>query len=279
MVLDGTYNPDFSQIEADVSQITVNERFALFFPEKRPFFLNGTEIFNTPQRLVYTRQIVDPVGGLKLTGKLGNFNIGYIGALDDSPSSIMGGSGRARFNILRARGDIGTGSTIGVLYTGRDMTDGSGAFNRVVSGDVRLLLGGRYALTTQVAGSVDRLDMDSQSTGFSPLIMASIDRSGREFTWNVAFTDIHPDFRARSGFITRAGDTQVDARMTVNRFGHPGAILERTSITASAQNFFNHNDFWSGSGLFEHELNVMPSFTFRGGRTLTFMNGMPTMRP
>ena len=281
MVLDGTYNPDFSQIEADVSQITVNERFALFFPEKRPFFLNGTEIFNTPQRLVYTRQIVDPVGGLKLTGKLGNFNIGYIGALDDSPSSIMGGSGRARFNMIRARGDIGTGSTIGVLYTGRNMTDGSGAFNRVVSGDVRLLLGGRYALTTQVAGSVDRLDMDSQSTGFSPLIMASIDRSGREFTWNVTFTDIHPDFRARSGFITRAGDTQLDARMTLNRFGRPGAILERTSITASAQNFFDHNDFWSGSGLFEHELNVMPSFTFRGGRTLTFIirNGYFRFQP
>ena len=79
--------------------------------------------------------------------------------------------------------------------------------------------------------------------------MASIDRSGREFTWNVTFTDIHPDFRARSGFITRAGDTQLDARMTVNRFGRPGAILEQTSITAQTQNFFDHNEFWSGSGL------------------------------
>ena len=155
----------------------------------------------------------------------------------------MGGSGRARFNILRARGDIGTGSTIGVLYTGRDMTDGSGAFNRVVSADVRLLLGGRYALTTQVAGSVDRLDMDSQSTGFSPLIMASIDRSGREFTWNVTFTDIHPDFRARSGFITRAGDTQVDARMTVNRFGPPGdRILVDVSTDSSTCGFLK--EFW-----------------------------------
>ena len=281
MVLDGTYNPDFSQIEADVSQITVNERFALFFPEKRPFFLNGTEIFNTPQRLVYTRQIADPLGGLKLTGKLGSFNVGYIGALDDSPSSILGRSGRARFNVLRARRDIGSGSTVGVLYTSRDMTDGSGAFNRVLSGDARLLLGGRYTLTTQVAGSLDQSELETEQTQFSPLIMASLDRSGREFSWKATFTDIHPDFHARSGFITRAGDTQVDARMTVTRFGRPGAILERTSITASTQNFFDHDAFWTGSGLFEHELQVMPSFTFRGGRTLSFMirNGYFRFQP
>ncbi len=69
--LDATYNPDFSQIESDVSLVTVNERFALFFPEKRPFFLEGIELFATPNQLVYTRQIVDPIVGGKVTSKLG----------------------------------------------------------------------------------------------------------------------------------------------------------------------------------------------------------------
>ena len=81
LVLDATFNPDFSQVETDANQITVNERFALYFPEKRPFFLEGTEIFRTPRNLVHTRQIADPIGGAKLTGKLGSFNVGYLGAI------------------------------------------------------------------------------------------------------------------------------------------------------------------------------------------------------
>jgi len=271
IVLDGTYNPDFSQIEADVSQITVNERFALFFPEKRAFFLEGAEIFGTPQPLVYTRQILDPIGGVKLTGKVGSFNVGYISALDESPSSILDAGGNAAFNLLRARRDVGSGSTVGLLYTDRILTDGSGAFNRVLSGDARLLLGGRYTLTTQLAGSFDRTESDDAHTGFKPLLSASLARTGREFSWNLDFTDIHPDFRARSGFITRAGDTQLDGRMSFTSFGRPGAVLERTSVSVSSTNFFGHDAFWAGSGPFEHELQIFPSFTFRGGRSLTFM--------
>src|SRR5207253_755964 len=69
LTLNGTINPDFSQVEADVGQVLLNERFALFYPEKRPFFLDGLELFDTPNQLIYTRRIVAPVGGVKLTGK------------------------------------------------------------------------------------------------------------------------------------------------------------------------------------------------------------------
>ena len=69
--LDATVNPDFSQVETDARQVTVNERFALFYPEKRPFFLEGIELFATPNQLVYTRQIADPIAGGKVTGKVG----------------------------------------------------------------------------------------------------------------------------------------------------------------------------------------------------------------
>jgi hypothetical protein len=84
LTLDAPFNPDFSQIEADAGQIAVNERFALFFPEKRPFFLEGTEIFGMAKQLIYTRSVANPIAGAKLTGKLGSVNVGYLGAIDQS---------------------------------------------------------------------------------------------------------------------------------------------------------------------------------------------------
>ena len=82
--LDATINPDFSQVESDAGQVTVNERFALFFPEKRPFFLEGIELFGSPQTLVYTRRIVDPKAGAKLTGKFGQLGVAHLTAVDET---------------------------------------------------------------------------------------------------------------------------------------------------------------------------------------------------
>src|SRR5512137_872872 len=82
--IDATVNPDFSQVETDASQVTVNERFALFYPEKRPFFLEGIELFATPNQLVYTRQIANPIGGGKVTGKVGKTGVAFLSAADDT---------------------------------------------------------------------------------------------------------------------------------------------------------------------------------------------------
>src|SRR5437879_12154994 len=103
--LSATAHPDFSQVEADVGQVTVNERFALFYPEKRPFFLEGLEQFDTPNRLIYTRQIAQPVAGAKLTGKVGGTAVAYLAAVDDQTRSAA----RANpvFNLLRLRPDLG----------------------------------------------------------------------------------------------------------------------------------------------------------------------------
>jgi hypothetical protein len=271
LVLDATYNPDFSQVEADANRISVNERFALFFPEKRAFFLEGAEIFNTPARLVYTRQIGDPVGGAKLTGKVGAFQIGYIGALDESPRTLGSGGGNAAFNLVRARRDVGEGSTVGLLYTDRTLTDGSGAFNRVLGGDARLVFGGRYTVTAQLAGSLTRDPDEDTHDGVQPLLTVDLARSGRSFTWNAALTDVAPDFSARSGFITRSGDTELTAGMSFTRFGAPGSLVERTSVRVTSQNYFRHEDFWAGDLPFEHEVEIWPTLSLRGDRTLTFV--------
>lgn len=266
LVLDATFNPDFSQVEADVDQIQVNERFALFFPEKRPFFLDGSEVFGTTQRLVYTRSIVDPVGGAKLTGKVGEFGLAYLGAVDESPSSVFGGEGNAVFNLVRARRDVGTASTVGLLYTDRTRTEGGG-YNRVVSADSRVVFGGRYTLATQVTGSWTSTGTGSD-VSLKPALSAVFQRGGRSFYYNAKFEDIDAGFRAGSGFIPRVGDVEVQGTVGYNWYAAPGAELERVGVEFKSNNFFDHDGFWDGEGPYEWEVEAWPSLTFRGRRTI-----------
>ena len=206
LILDATYNPDFSHIEADAFQITVNERFDIFYPEKRPFFLEGTEVFRTPKQLVYTRRILDPVGGAKLTGKVGDFNLGYLGSVDEGRLTLGESENRDIFNFFRLRKDMGdAGSTLGMLFTDRSELGGTYT-NRVISGDLRYLFKERYTLTAQYAASATS---DIGNGRVRPLLYTALDRSGRNFSWQARFEDIHPEFRARSGFIRRIGDTQI----------------------------------------------------------------------
>ena len=135
--MDLTVNPDFSQIEADVPQIDFNQRFALYYPEKRPFFLEGMEVFRFPEiQMVYTRRIIDPIAGAKLTGKVGRFTYGLLSAYDTSPIESLwevhnGGSSQennALFNIFRMKADVLKESYIGFSLTDKEI---DGSFNRV----------------------------------------------------------------------------------------------------------------------------------------------------
>lgn len=267
LVLDATLYPDFSQVEADADQIQVNERFALFFPEKRPFFLDGTEIFLTPQRLVHTRRVADPIGGAKLTGKLGDFSVAYMGAVDESPTSVFGGSDNAIFNMLRLRRDVGSGSTLGLLYTDRTLT--SDVYNRVLSTDVRLLFGGRYALQTQLTGSWTATGTTGTAPALKPMVTLDLSRSSRFSTFQFKLEDTHPEFRALSGFIPRVGDTELTAVGGFTRYGAPGAVLERWGSQIRWNSFYRHDDFWDGVRPFEWEVELWPSLALRGARSVT----------
>src|SRR5436190_1872096 len=119
LTLNGTINPDFSQVEADVGQVLLNERFALFYPEKRPFFLDGLELFDTPNQLIYTRRIVAPVGGVKLTGKLAGTNVASMIVGDDKLYSWTGASSPL-FGVSRLRYDFGSANSLGGVVTARE---------------------------------------------------------------------------------------------------------------------------------------------------------------
>ena len=268
LVMDATINPDFSQIEADATRITVNERFALFFPEKRPFFLEGSEAFQTPQQLVYTRTVVDPVGGAKLTGKVGSLALGYLGVMDESPSSLFDGRGKAAVNLLRLRRDVGLGSTVGILFTDHTRTRG-GDFNRVLAGDARLTLRERYTFTTQWAASWSSVENERQF--FKPSVYASLQRSGRRLQWNLNFHDMHPEFVTRAGYLPRIGEAVANGNLTLTHYGGPGALLERAALGFRGETYFSHEDFWAGQGPYEAEVQLLPSFSFRGDRTLSLI--------
>src|SRR5215831_11605060 len=141
-VLDATVNPDFSQIESDQPQITVNQRFEVFFPEKRPFFLENSNFFTTPINLVFTRNIAHPEFGLRLTGKSGPWAVGVLGSDDRAPGETLPvtdphAEDRATFAIARVSRDILDQSTVGAIFTDREF---AGGYNRVGGVDANFKL-------------------------------------------------------------------------------------------------------------------------------------------
>lgn len=257
LTLDATYNPDFSQIEADAGQISVNERFALFFPEKRPFFLEGTEIFNLPKQLVYTRSIANPVGGAKLTGKSGAWSIGYLGAMDES---FDAGVDNTLANIVRVRRDMGASSTLGMVYT--DRTRHTDEYNRVGGVDARLVLAQRYTLTFMGATSVEAAPGLDRSAG--SLWSARMERAGRAMSFNAEIEDSDHDFNAGSGFLRRTGDTQLSSSLRLNRYGKQGSLVERWGPSLELQGYWDHDDFWAARGMNEAQAQINTSVSFRG---------------
>ena len=268
LVLDATVNPDFSQVEADADQIQVNERFALFFPERRSFFLEGMEVFRSSQNLVHTRRIVDPIGGAKVTGKVGAFSVGYLGAVDESPSSIFGGTSDAVINLVRARADVGEGSTVGLLYTDRTLTS-DGGFNRVVSSDARILFGGRYTLATQITGSWTTDGSPDAEADAARALTVSFQRSGLNFNYGARLVDLGTDFRTTTGYMPRVGDTEWGGSVGFDRFGGPGALVETWGLDLVTNNFTRHETFWDGGEPYEYEIELHPNLAVRGNRQIS----------
>ena len=139
LTLDATVNPDFSQVEADAPQININSPFALFYPEKRPFFLEGKDNFSTPINVAYTRSINNPITAVKLSGKAKKLDIGFISAYDEDTPFIVPLTFRSFFlssnknsvsNILRLKYDVGGENYIGAIISDREeSSDSSEAFN------------------------------------------------------------------------------------------------------------------------------------------------------
>jgi hypothetical protein len=224
MTLTGTVNPDFSQVEADVGQLEVNERFALFFPEKRPFFLEGVDYFHTPMRTVFTRTVADPAWGAKLTGKVGTNGLGIFVTRDRINNLVIPSNQFSRFDsveqdvdgsVFRYRRDIGRSSSIGAIYTGREATD---YHNRVAGVDGRVQVASAdtihfqylYSDTLYPEEVAERQGQSSEAFDGRAFNFNYI-HSTRNWHWSVMYEDFSPGFRGDSGFIPRVDTRTVEA--------------------------------------------------------------------
>ena len=161
LTFDLTLNPDFSQVESDDPQVTVNQRFAVFFPEKRPFFIENAGFFVTPINLFFSRRISDPQFGSRVTGKVGQWTLGAL-VIDDRQPGQGFTSGpydtRAVDGLVRVTREFGNQSYVGGFFSSRDFADTS---NRVASLDARLKFSQNWVVDIQGVHSWTRQDLNA----------------------------------------------------------------------------------------------------------------------
>ena len=212
LTADLTFNPDFSQIESDRPQIEVNQRFALFFPELRPFFLEGAEIFSlrgTPATAVHTRTIVDPRYGAKLSGKAGDTTIGVMYADDEAPGSVEDRDDpafgqTAQTFVGRVRHDLYAESYIGAVVTNREFLDSR---SRLAGIDSNFRLGETNSLQLVALGTQHRDLEGVETTGY--LLGAITDKSGRNVSYTVGGLNLSPEFKTDVGFVRRTDQRRM----------------------------------------------------------------------
>ncbi len=263
--LDAVINPDFSQVETDASQISVNTTFALFFPEKRPFFLQGNDLFSSRIDAYYSRMINDPLAAAKLTAKTGQLSLAYLGAMDrNSPVIVPGEEGsdfistesRSFSNIVRTRYDFGNENHLGGLLTVRNF---SSAHNYVSGLDWNYLFWGNYYLRGQVLYSNTRElndpDLFSSSRNFSTTkytrsfdgqafggtaVDLEFEREARDYSFEVSVRDYSPTFQAQSGFVTGTNRrmVRVEQQYTFYNDNHP--VVDRWFVFGETGLQFNY---------------------------------------
>jgi len=227
VVVDATINPDFSQVEIDAPQLSGNAQFALFYPEKRPFFLEGADILEAPFRAIYTRSVTDPAWGLRATQRSERFDGTVLVTRDDGGGTVLlpntYGTNyavqdfKSVATFARARWQAG-GATIGLLATDRSIEGGRG-YNRVMGPDFVWFPDVEQRLRAQVLGSwttaqpVDRrLVKGELASGHAALV----DYAYRGTQWEefLDFEDVSRDFRADNGFFFQNGYRRIYSETT-----------------------------------------------------------------
>ncbi len=290
LTLNGAVNPDFSQVEADVAQLDVNTRFALYYPEKRPFFLEGLDYFSTPIQTVFTRTVADPYGGVKLTGKQGPNAIGLFATVDRLNNLLIPAnqeSANASLHddtasaVLRYRRDIGSGSTLGALFSGREAR---GYHNRQYGLDTFLRVSPSDSVRIQVLRSDTRYPADiardyGQSSGpFSgDALLADYQHQSRTWIWYVDAESYSPGFRSDSGFVTRVDYRTLYGQVQRRFYGTAQSWL--TTLDLGVRGWHSTRSDWSVTdqtmaGFVNYFGPLQSQLIFNGAHDLIVYNGV-----
>ena len=267
LTADLALNPDFSQVESDVAQIDVNSTFALFFPERRPFFQEGSDLFDTWINAVYTRSINNPIAAGKLTGTFNKTNLAYIGGVDENTpfilpfeeqSEIFNTSLRSTSNIFRVKQSLYGNSHIGALLTDRRVKGGSSGSVFGLDGQFQFFK--RYRLELQyVMSRTKELDdpglsaqiadttfdagkhttiLDGESY-WGNAIYASLERDARFWNFDFDYWEYSPTFRADNGFETGNNLRRTTFWTGLNFWQKNSKIFDRISPSISFGRIWN----------------------------------------
>ena len=270
VALDLAINPDFSQVESDQPQVAVNQRFELFYPEKRPFFLESASVFKyvrtastdpttrlVPEMLFFSRRIQNPQFGIRVTGKSGPWSFGSIAA--DDRGFTTTDDGRAAIAVGRVQREFGRQSTVGVFVTSRER---AGDVNRVGAVDVRLKLSPNWVFAGQAVAS--RTENASGTVGSGPAYNASLFYSSRRILYSLFYSDRSPAFRAALGFVPR-----VDIRQ-IEQYGEYRWRPTSGPVTAYGPNTYVRFN-WNHAGQLQEWIVRFPFEVHLKGRTQIFL--------
>jgi hypothetical protein len=256
--LNAALNPDFSQVEADAQQLAVNTRFALYYPEKRPLFLEGADYFETPYPAVYTRTIADPSWVGKVSGKQGRNALGAIVGHDTVTNLIFPANQGSAYGslgagsdaaIARYRVDIGKSSALGALVTDRE---GDGYHNRLAGADGLLRLNATEKIMFQALHSStaypDALVLAEKQSGVDlppgdfdgSLLACSYQHESREWNGWASYNDLGRGFRADLGFIPRVDTRESEAGYEKLWWGKPGATINEVKLGGFVSRIEDH---------------------------------------
>jgi hypothetical protein len=264
LILNATANPDFSQVEADVAQLEINRRFAIYYPEKRPFFLEGADFFLTPIQAVFTRTVIDPIWGAKLTGKTGRTAMGFFAA-QDQITNLMFPTNQGSYylerpltldatgGVFRLRQDVGRMSTLGVLYTGRMGHDYG---NHVAGADGFFRLDRKNSISFQFlhsetdypAAVAADYGQDEGRFGGNAVNIA-FQHASRSWILALTYNDLSPGFRADYGFVPRV-DTRGGEAMLFRQFwGKPKGWFNYIRLGVAGDVVYDHGGTLTDRGL------------------------------
>ena len=266
ITLDAAVNPDFAEVEADAPVVRANQRFPIFFPEKRPFFLEGIDIFRSRLQVVNTRNIANPDVALKLTGKVGKTTFGVLGAVDDFPNS----DSKAFVGVLRLKRDIGENSNIGLFATQYHF--GAKRHNNLFGVDGKIQVDKRTAFNYEVIGTSSRrffYNPDTNSseygTGNGVAYRIEYDYTGRNRGWSVEANGRSRNYRADVGFNRRTNVHGARFGYRLQSESRPKSPLIRFTHRGSA----NVNIDESGR-LVNAEINAFDRFQFQNQLSMDF---------
>jgi len=244
IVLDGTINPDFSTVESDQPQFTVNQRYPVYFPELRPFFLENANYFSTPINLLYTRNIIHPEVGARATGKVAHTNLGFLLIDDHEPGETVGAGDpiyhhRATFAVGRVSQDLGKGSSVGVIYADEEF--GSG-WNRIGGVDFIARMTQHWTATGQMVESSTRGTVDSgppPTYAAGPASYLELSRNGHAFNLDTNYQDYSTNFKSQVGFIQTA-DIRSDQTHITYAWYPKSRVLQRLGLETNQNIGFDH---------------------------------------